>query len=167
MFGQKFTNTNEMLQWGIFYCTDFGPLKSDQLNTAPIFYKTNFAPWYLAPHLPCVQNFDRPRRQSIHRLESLRSFAGRQPVIRPCHTRHNAMARQGRARRRNGTHATRVSSNDTWHDRAAAMPCRKTASGREHWRHIIHYYKKNFCEPLKKRPRRRARFPTASVNASD
>jgi hypothetical protein len=34
MFEQKFTNTNEMLQWRIHYCEDFGPPKSGQLNTA-------------------------------------------------------------------------------------------------------------------------------------
>jgi hypothetical protein len=34
MFGQKFTNTNEMLQCKRIYCAEFGGPKSDQLNTA-------------------------------------------------------------------------------------------------------------------------------------
>jgi hypothetical protein len=34
MFGQKFTNTNEMLQCGRIHCADFGGPKLGELNTA-------------------------------------------------------------------------------------------------------------------------------------
>jgi hypothetical protein len=34
MFGQKFTNTNEMLQYGRIHCADFGGPKLGELNTA-------------------------------------------------------------------------------------------------------------------------------------
>jgi hypothetical protein len=36
MFGQKFTNTNEMLQWKILYCAKSAPPDSAELNTAHV-----------------------------------------------------------------------------------------------------------------------------------
>jgi hypothetical protein len=36
MFGQKFTNTNEMLQYMALHFADFVAAKLAQLNTAPI-----------------------------------------------------------------------------------------------------------------------------------
>jgi hypothetical protein len=34
MFGQKFTNTNEMLQWVILHCAKSAPPDSAELNMA-------------------------------------------------------------------------------------------------------------------------------------
>jgi hypothetical protein len=34
MFGQKFINTNEMLQYRILHYAEFAPTELDQLNTA-------------------------------------------------------------------------------------------------------------------------------------
>jgi hypothetical protein len=51
MFGQKFTNTNKMLQCKRIYCAKFGRPKSDQLNTALVISSTKnneAAPMHMA-----------------------------------------------------------------------------------------------------------------------
>jgi hypothetical protein len=41
MFGQKFTNTNKMLQCLALYCADFGAANLAQLNTAKVATQTD------------------------------------------------------------------------------------------------------------------------------
>jgi hypothetical protein len=50
MFGQKFTNTNEMLQYRILHYAEFAPAKLAQLNTA-IERKGVFTSWKVGEKL--------------------------------------------------------------------------------------------------------------------